>query len=192
MWSAFDSASMGEWDAKSYRKGTERWRATDQLQCVVLNATVMRFCTLLWRCPSAETTISSIYKLRCNFCCKWLKRHLLLWHSVFIFFSFFFRRFNMVLFFLSSCTHAFKGGKSSMLLLLRLISTARDMLLCWILLHAFAFVVAFLISNSVFICCRCDLIRWFEGMKFHKISYKQRSAEIYSIHSSPHDVFCSN
>lgn len=155
--------------------------------CVVLNATVMRFCTLLWWCPSAQSTISSIYKLRCNFCCKWLKRHLLGWHFFRLHFvvAFIFLHFTLVL-----IIHTIPGGKSVDVKF----NSTRNVQLCWILLLLLMFLsslslllfslsTAFFlfILNSVFICCRCDLIRWFEGKKFHEIyiyiSYEQRSAD---------------
>lgn len=50
---------------------------------------IARACAFWWDDAlfCKEHTISSIYKLRCNFCCKWLKRHLLLWYA-FYFHSF--------------------------------------------------------------------------------------------------------
>lgn len=184
------------------RRADERTSERSIAMCVVLTATVMRFCTLLRWCPSAQSTISSIYKLRCNFCCKWLKRHLLGWH-------FFLLHFVAAFIFLHSGayhTQSFRG------------EICCCCCRCWIQQHercvvmldsssSYAFVVAVVavvfvvdgffsfILNSVFICCRCDLIRWFEGKKFHEIYiYIVRTTvgRFYSIHSSPHDVFCSN
>lgn len=137
----------------------------------------MRFYTLHWWCPSAESTISSIYKLRCNFCCKWLKRHLLLWCLYVVVVVFF----PSALLSCLSCTRFSRGTakKNQCSCCCWALNNIRYVVIllllmfffCWCCFHCSMLLFFLLILNSVFICCRCDLIRWFKVKKFYEKSF---------------------